>query len=1746
MPDPIYIHFKNDFDDSGRSTGAGVGFKIMCAHSDLPRSYYGAHESRDHSPWRPTSSIADIEYLGDIAYLHAELYEFLINSNSKVIANEFDPYFLGYRDYYNYDRESVDPLRWVQEVRKRNTVLQIKRLISFYDDLQYYRHVSEEGTKYPTPTLDYYKVDTTNSKYKVNDGVYNGDPYDINYYPQPPINEQPLLNFPRIFQEEDMLAYYVNFGDPQHFVQTVSDFASNRLIRYLLGNNQEQTTYFLFQNMIQWFVYIEVMEGNVVSDLSTGTLRYAAYDRLAELTSEINLRMDYKVTFWPRYTTAFTEYYSKYFDNQYATDDSIISSFELAFDGPPKSFSIVNNKMEFREVTYANKRDKANAYSSLVDQVASFLSGNSAERRESLHKVYQSKQISIPFKISNVPNGFLRSMVSDVEENFYYDALNIEFYIKPIVVTSHRLNRESGGGFDRSRGHLGCYVDLLMRDLNGYQINYDYSWKHSIVDIDIKRNYYTDSYNYYNSLYFSHVQGLYGRRTYMFENAELPLAFPTCQLAPFIDFNTYRSTDIVSDTSLYILQPDASYEPTRSPTMMEMQIGGTDFPRLLLEESRTANLWCVGGDQEYCTAEGVTRQVYEDRGRSTIPHIRKKYFGKNTDLSPLSASGQIEEREKKLFDAAIIVPEKSGAAIESDDDYLPTRRIILKHLMPDLQNIVYNSRNVIHSVDGVNFLTRCGLYSFSVLGIEFYPKKIMLGEKDSNDYVGLKSEDCEYFPASLKRRLDDKDPVPNAPDSYHGDVFNKPEQAGDISNVAQIKFHPNTFGVSHQVLKSDIIFKFVKPKPYKACLVNAIVNYHKFGLAFDTDSMLGGWEADRTAPSHSTPWTPVLSTRLAGQSGVKNIGRFLSKSEINRNHLVFITERGEDYPRIVENWFRDAPRSLEHEEYGKWTITNQLGEPTFLNDNTTEYYLPLHPYERIYATTRSLVLDKCSNLTYNDDYYAYILADGPSRLGMIPKYLNEDPYIANVGQATISDAPVTSIANPGFTSPTTVNAPPVTDTTTTTSVVILDVLYTLPDEEYSRIKATYNLDGLTRGGNFNFKVSVNNESTQDVNLLALSETGRLEFFIDVVSIDSEYTVVIVSDKIAGGFATYDVPSVRTLLDGEAFMPPPNKPINVESLSFVSFRQSFSMTKPLLDNPLFHAFDTVETVRMKLTGGTVGTQEFESVGIETETNYNQLNVSFVGSLEPETTYAVSVQFENTFGKSEFSDPISVTTPAGIIPLPVFSIVSNTQGKVLTRIRALLPSASDKNVSADLTTVEVEPVNAIQIQYRTLQDGVDEVFTDIGVGVVTADNLLDLNNLPTDLIQISTLIDSTAPASIITTNLYFPTGSFELRARFVSVSGSYGLWTDPVTVTVNPISVLQKDTSSFAVGSEIDEIKIILPSLGTEVSEKCFNVLDILPLTDDLICVLRNTGNVLQAYPTYLQILKQQSDSELEYKSLLSYSIEGYRPSFFNNFIKLTTQGYIIQLIDNNQEIKSIGINISATGSASITEDPNVSSVELPDISISTDRALPVNKPDNGAYINNNYINSTNKGNFSVNNFFEDETNLIVEQPWQKWLDTGLGEDIIEGNVVFWDDSAFLIEDDDGIPPIEQSKLPQKPSMLNVRKISASANSAYVGYDILEVILQHNDLYNKRFIDYIIERYDNNTNQWVNQSIDSINIDYNDVNHKTTIRFRVFFRYGPSKYRVAARALDYFNQVVKGDYAEFSKLFTNLLTEDFDGN
>lgn len=1584
---PEYIHFKNDFKVTDRSFGGPLntsGFKIIHNTQSIHPSYYMQQEGFGELPGAPLDKyIGRIDYLGDMRYMNSELYTFLMET--RLLANadhitSFEPYKRG----YSYSA----------------------RVVPWYDDLLVHR----DG-----------------------DGQFQSD-RPIGY------SDHPLLNFYRVFSERHMVEYYLNFGSVSNDVQNrVTEFKQKRLINYLAGN-KEVETYFMLENMIEWNVRATVIRDYLESDLSVCTASYtslAGYAGSATLESTLNLRIKYNVNFRPQPTDKFRSFLNiahnkRLYDNQ---PETYISSFEEYFGQP----QVIDGSNLWRTTS---GYDLASTYSQIVDVAQAILGPNPTSA--DLNKQYVSQTFSIPFRIENVPNGFLRSMVSDSDEENHYDALNMEFYIKPIAKSyANDLYVDSN--------EMNC-IDIIARKLRPstrlpMHIDYDLDWEYRLGN-------------------------------------ELP---------PYDEVN------------FNISLPWRNERDSSAPSMLPIKIKESG------EETGAEYYWGFGSE----TSEQLSTNTIHDL--STI------------EPSPTSFQQQTA-RFRPLFYRN--------------------------------QDIVFDPAAFLDS----SFTSCSILYFIKIFGIEFYPKKIMIGEKVEKTNAFEDTSDYESM---------------NAPDSYHGHpiVSANVASAAYILQSNSIKFHHNTFPIADQPIATKLYFKHLNVKRYSVHYINSDKeSYSKYGFCLDTD-LSGTWkrsvpelynassfnfEGERASRSNlyaihkpyntidihklqRSNWLPILSIAERGLRGVKNIGRFVNRGWDETKSLACITDRGVDWWRVwnsmlygksiidedgpVPNPFRisvDAPlilewvRALRRETplVTSWISTHTLYDQdglSALENNTRGYYLPAHPFE--YRRTGD-----GTNPSVNLDRW-------------IPKYKSNvwDYYTANVGLSSIGSSPITNptVPNPNPVTPITIDNPSSFDSAETIDTSTFKFSYNL---ESMTIKIEYTLINLKIGRNYTIinNNSGDSQTSSDTNFIADTAEKHINFELNILSYSTDYRIDVFLDM--GAFREYtretrsignlDIPSVDTDRDIISIMPSPNPPLHFATQAFTSSLQTFTLQKQLLEIEQQREYDTINNVVMTINN----TRTYSSDTIQ-NIDDNFFDVVFRADLDPDTTYKVSFQLINSYGTSGSSNDISITTPPQSIPTPKFAnsqINSQTQ-KNLINIGALTPSLG-----------AVKPVKSIQIQYKRLEDGINEAFTDIGVGIVTADNLSYLNNLPADLINDDLVLND---INFITTSIFFPSGSFELRARFLSVDNIYGQWSDNISVIVKPFSILSND-DSFTIISSIDQINIIEPVFG--ITEKCFNVLDVLPLTDDLICVLRNRGNILQVWPTYLQILKQKPDSELDYESILNYNIEGYNPSFFNNFIKVTTEGFIIQLIDNNQEIKSIGINIPATGSVSITEDPVISSVELPDISISRDRALPANKPDNGAYINNNYINSTNKGNFSVNNFFQNESNLIVEQPWQKWLDTGLGEDIIEGNVVFWDDNAFLIEDDDGIAPIDQQKLPQKPSILNVRRIYASENTSYVGYDILEVVLQHNDLYNKRFIDYVIERYDNNTNRWVNQNTDSINIDYNDVNHKATVRFRVLFRYGPSKYRVAARVLDYFNQVVKGDYAEFSKLFTNLLTEDFDGN
>ena len=1583
------MHFTNNFEVTNRSSGGNLkasGFKIIHNTQDTLLTSYmtlgldGIEKSvylRRFPNIRLQYDIGRIDYFGDIRYMNDELYRFLMNTRHRIRPVDFGSF---------YSRASGET--------------------PFYDDLGYFKG-----------GFDY-------AAHRRGDIPSTGIPLGF--------DNHPLLNFDRIFSDNDMVQYYLRFGSTSNDIENrQQEFADKRLISYF-DQNQTVSTYFIFSNMIEWYVHIEVAPDYLESDLSVCTTNYNSlrgFAGSATLNSELNLRIKYNVYFDPQYTQSFTTFLSNVHNRDVHVSDPelYIHNFEESI-GRPQIF----------DGSDAWEKATGSSLATMYFQIADAAKELTKQDHYQLRKQYLSQTFSIPFKINDVPNGFLRSMVSDLDETVHHDALNVEFYIKPIVRSYQNKQYNSSGEYNNFYHH-NC-IDVIARDLRGYKINFDLDWRYDTTSFNNK---YANFKDWYQPLSLSPrmhpIRIVYDNETYdadSFGEIDKPNTLPVA------------TSDMIHDLST--AEPDSDAYTTKTPD-----------------------------------------------------------FKSNAEFRPL----------------------------------IPTLNIVCddKTLKPGFQDY-------------------CQLYFLRILGIEFYPKKILLGAKD---------EPWTEWPMDSDYNI-----TTNAPDSYHGYTFVLADEsnASKILQSKTVKFHHNTFPIADQIVATKLYFRCLKLSRYQAShtfylghhptstlsRLGEDIQYRKYGLCLNVNNINTEWKVsvpelyDNTFRLKSdieprSNWYPILSIADGGLLGVRNIGRFVDKDWDLIRPLTCITDGSERWSVVFSDWFYNKPflrkdsegltirwrEILDMERHHRPEYQTEYVQYNSSLDTLTltpGYYLPAHPQDwkegelkcRGYNSfTNSAICSRGLNVRRSDT----------DLRGWLPKYKgDEEYYTAEIGSSSItppspiedSEEPVTN-PNPG---PITIDNP---TPNPTEKISDFKYIYDLPNGTLETQFSIINLKVGTPYDVLNNRQAISDKSS--IYFVADKTEKSVSFKINLSSFAAEYSQEILLTNVftqqTRKLGVFNIPSPdnEDVLTG---MPSPNPPLHIDTQTFFSNAQIFTIQQQLLQNELYRPYDVINNVVMTINN----TETYVNSTIQ-NIGDSLYRVEFNAPLLPDTSYTVDFQIESSYGISDPSSDIDIITSSRSMPIPVFenSQTNSAIQKNLFSISATIPDGGE---------IYPKPIQSIQIQYKRLEDGIDEAFTDIGVGIVGADNLSYLNNLPTDLINVDVISSN---ESVITTNIFFPIGSFELRARFLSVDGVNGEWSDIASVIVKPPSTLSNN-NSIAIRSDIDQINIIEPVFG--LVEKCFNVLDVLPLTDDLICVLRNTANILQVWPIYLQILKQKPNSELDYESILNYSIEGYRPSFFNNFIKLTTEGFIIQLIDNNQEIKSLGINIPAAGSASITEDPDVSSIELPDISISTDRALPINKPDNGAYINNNYINSTNKGNFSVNNFFQNESNLIVEQPWQKWLDTGLGEDIIEGNVVFWDDNAFLIEDDDGIAPIDQQKLPQKPSVLNVRKIYASENTSYVGYDILEVVFQHNDLYNKRFIDYVIERYDNNTNQWVNQNIDSINIDLNDVNHKTTVRFRVLFRYGPSKYRVAARALDYFNQVVKGDYAEFSKLFTNLLTEDFDGN
>ena len=320
-----------------------------------------------------------------------------------------------------------------------------------------------------------------------------------------------------------------------------------------------------------------------------------------------------------------------------------------------------------------------------------------------------------------------------------------------------------------------------------------------------------------------------------------------------------------------------------------------------------------------------------------------------------------------------------------------------------------------------------------------------------------------------------------------------------------------------------------------------------------------------------------------------------------------------------------------------------------------------------------------------------------------------------------------------------------------------------------------------------------------------------------------------------------------------------------------------------------------------------------------------------------------------------------------------------------------------------------------------------------------------------------------------------------------------------------------------------------------------------LTSNIFCVLRapgdfdDDGNLLDPR-RILTVLKQDPDTKIyDLIKETTLSDEFNNCQLFNNSIVLSDSNtYTIQLTDTINNIREIQIKLQDNdNNADIV--PNETIVDpSPRVNTNFNQGAIRFKPDNGGYIGKDYYNSLNSNELNTrdNNNFEAPLLQTTEtfQPWQKWRDTGFFEDIIVGDVVFWDDGVFLLEDDDGIPFNDVPADPAK--IISVNKITGTEAQ---GFSLIKVNLQTQNLNRNTFRGYLIQQYKNNN--WIDINPDRTNIDPNDTNNLTEISLKVLTTDAEAKYRVAVVVLNYAGLRRLSKFKEFATLFNNIILEDF---
>lgn len=510
-------------------------------------------------------------------------------------------------------------------------------------------------------------------------------------------------------------------------------------------------------------------------------------------------------------------------------------------------------------------------------------------------------------------------------------------------------------------------------------------------------------------------------------------------------------------------------------------------------------------------------------------------------------------------------------------------------------------------------------------------------------------------------------------------------------------------------------------------------------------------------------------------------------------------------------------------------------------------------------------------------------------------------------------------------------------------------------------------------------------------------------------------------------------------------------------------------------------------------------------------YNTIRID---DLRDNTTYQITVSAGNTYSNElGNSSTISITTESKNIPSYSIVVDNDISGFKIFRINPITSTPS---------TLHAE---RIEIEYS-----VDNI------------NFSPLNNI--------NFVDDPNRLINFDREIYFRTSVIPLFSpgewfvRVNSINGNTKNIGNSIVFDVPRVIDLNTVPEIKTISVEkISYSRTIFPGVDFFIDK----VQDVLQLKSNIFCVLRapgdfdDDGNLLDPR-RILTVIKQDPDTKIyDLIQEITLSDEFNNCQLFNNSIVLSDiNTYTIQLTDTINNIREIQIKLQDNdNNADII--PNETIVDpSPRIDTNFNQGVIRFKPDNGGYIGKDYYNSLNSNELNIrdNNNFESPLLPTSEtfQPWQKWRNTGFFEDIIVGDVVFWDEGVFLLEDDDGIPFNDVPADP--PKIISVNKITGTEAQ---GFSLIKINLQTQNLNRNTFRGYLIQKYKGN--DWIDIDPDRTNIDPNDTNNLTEISLKVLITDAEAKYRVAVVVLNYNGLRRLGKFREFSTLFNNIILEDF---